>query len=1375
MRIELYQLALIGLGATAAALFGVFLHREIFPEYKIYQNDYVALEKFRSTYTGEPPPAFKEEVKQILIERDDKGPPVIDRCISCHVALQFPHFSPTKIARDINGNVVLDSEGTPVQITNPDYIWEKLDQKIAELTDTKVIEQLQQQGNSSEANARLKQADSLAQLKVAEVGEYKYDVTKVLAMHPLIGKETRPFEFHSVDEYGCVSCHSGNGRGLTTEKAHGPVFDEQYATEFMGPKPKFTETDKENDPAFSRMFNEKPGHELLFQTTPILIGPLIQAKCVQCHLSSQSALENSVHSATVVTKNRENRAKAIRKAFITEKDALGTLMLLKISIETKGLQNTLATVKQRSQDYTLSPTEFDESNAQYKFLSKEKQDEQHVLTVLSKQIDNMLGSSALSGKLQKNIAENSDKNQPVSIVIDKFINEHRDKPEATGSLFKKAATWNLDEELIRHIQDTSTSLKKTVNDQQFVTSVVSDIDFLTKNYQHGRQLFISQGCYACHRITGLARGGVGPELTRIGDSYPWYIKESIVWPQADLSTSTMPNEKLDHEELQDIMTFLLAQKGPNKAVGESAYKIANQEWEAGRKQPWENPITPAQIHDLRYSMTVFATEGCAACHRLKGYESNVGYRVEKDNKPDFDALYKEHEWFTRLFPENIEGSQIVDAINKNANDIDKHISDDVRKDSIIEEIENQFPGSIEALYTPFKFALRAKNQHYSELIAHESDPDKKETLLKELNGWKERVKRIMMVYIQEYGLGRLICPRPNWSGVFRTDEWLMEHFRNPSAHTPRSLMPIMPFDNSKFYALTYMLDVLGIRNRDAVRAIWEHNGFSPELAFEIHCSQCHGEQRAGNGPVAEWIYPVPKNLRNADFLRNLTKENAIQSITHGVKGTPMPPWGEVAKDKPMSDGIPVLTKDEIAALVNWLFSAVPGERVIKGTSDVPKWQYTPKDVLQELQSEGNKLKSGTRQVEQTEDPLTPATMNPEPSAIPPALSALSNGSGYYASLNPVVSRTTSSADSKASQTISDVFDIVPNPFNGTHSENFYIKKKFYTEENIQQGKEFFELNCAVCHGNEADGAGVRAGIMQESKPRMLINLDWINTRDDLRLLRSIKYGVPGTAMTPWGDLTSSLQRMQLVIFIRSLTLDRERREGILSTVYKAFETALLNIDNARIEEYIALDKLQRLYQSEQLKQTALEGQVQQGLATPEAAAEIYKNEFKLLNQISQQQAIDQLFINLKEEVKREMDLYQNLGLDLIAKVEDEKVIKSFINLIALNEGRYTVEKGELAIHIDANKEQQAVELDREINKYFSERIASLQKEKQLAEGKLPSPQRTNEVTRLNPEIATMIKLKNKFATDLEEAKRSRQKQIVLFQQLKEKRTGQVDG
>ena len=255
-RSDIYQYSLIGSGILVTLLLGAFLYREFTPEYKIYQKDYIALESFRESITGQPAAEFKVGIKQIVMEREDKGPPIIDRCTSCHVALQIPYFSPTKIDKDINGNIVLDERGWPVQIPNEQYIWKQLDQKIADL----------RASNDAEA-------EKYESLKTAHVHEHTYDVTKVLRMHPLIGKETRPFEFHPIEEYGCTACHNGNGRGLTTEKAHGPVFDEQYEREFRGPVPEFTEKDPQHDPKFAHVFNGMPAEKLLFQTEPFLSGP----------------------------------------------------------------------------------------------------------------------------------------------------------------------------------------------------------------------------------------------------------------------------------------------------------------------------------------------------------------------------------------------------------------------------------------------------------------------------------------------------------------------------------------------------------------------------------------------------------------------------------------------------------------------------------------------------------------------------------------------------------------------------------------------------------------------------------------------------------------------------------------------------------------------------------------------------------------------------------------------------------------------------------------------------------------------------------------------------------------------------------------------
>ncbi|MFV0340092.1 MAG: hypothetical protein ACK5MA_05610, partial [Parachlamydiaceae bacterium] len=95
-----YQLVLIGLGLLASLIFGVFFLRELFPEYKLYQNAYVELEEFRSQWTNQPPAPFQVGVKQIVLEREDKGPVTIDRCTTCHVALQIEAYSKTRIAKD---------------------------------------------------------------------------------------------------------------------------------------------------------------------------------------------------------------------------------------------------------------------------------------------------------------------------------------------------------------------------------------------------------------------------------------------------------------------------------------------------------------------------------------------------------------------------------------------------------------------------------------------------------------------------------------------------------------------------------------------------------------------------------------------------------------------------------------------------------------------------------------------------------------------------------------------------------------------------------------------------------------------------------------------------------------------------------------------------------------------------------------------------------------------------------------------------------------------------------------------------------------------------------------------------------------------------
>lgn len=1348
-REELYQWSLIFLLVVTTILFGVFVYREVFPEYKIYQNAYVALEEFRSKLTGEPQAPSSKGVKQIVMPRDDKGPAKIDRCVSCHVATKLSHFSPTKLSYDINGNLVVDAKGQPVLTDNENYIWRQIDDSVAGLTDPAVVAQLEAEGDAGAITAHEKEAKRLAAMKVAHVGHHEYDMTKVLRMHPLLARETRPFEYHPIEEYGCTSCHNGNGRSLVTDKAHGPIFDGQYHAAETGPVPQFTEPDPKNDPAFSKVFNHKPGHELLFQTTPLFVGHLMEARCAQCHQSAASTLGEAARDFNAATEHKERQVEAMEQGVADELSALVVLVKTKRRLQSQGYANSVKAAGEELKNPHLQPAEQSEAEGRLRFLERaaaqgtgdDEAAANLAIEAIDRELAKILGSPQLVQQLESRI-ENGD----AASAVQAFLVEHHDDSDAIGSVFTKMRAIEAHRTLEPRIRAVEEGLQAAAQDQQIATGIAAEIDMATRGYQRGQELFRSQACYACHRIAGFSRGGVGPELTRIGEYYPWYVKESIVWPQGNLATSTMPNFKLDHEELEVLMAFLMAQRADNRAISEVEYKSKIKAWEAGQKLPWEKPVQPSRLRDVRGTMKIFATEGCASCHRLKGFESDVGFTVEEGGAT-FDQRWADSRWFHKVFPEEMIGSELVAAIETNGDAIDRRIARGVRQGGILEEIERENPQLIESYYTNFKYALRAKAY-----LLHEAPTlAERERVSAEVDAWQERVRRVLKVYVQQYGLGRLIAPRPNWAGVFRSDQWLIEHFRKPTAHVPKSIMPVLPFDSTKFYALTHMLGVIGKHNRDAVREIWEERGFSPELAYEMLCSNCHGEYLRGNGPTAEWIYPIPKDLRNATFLRNLTKERVMESVLHGVKGTPMPPWGEIAEDKQAAGEQPVLTEGEVAQLVDWLLLSLPGARVIRSATDVLKWQYSPEDVLKELEEEGEKLEP--QAAEGSELSAATATLR----------SLLPSGEGLWAALEPQIE--VSASDEGLS--VEEVFDVAPSRWGGPEQKEYYIKKKYYTEKNLIAGEQLFIANCSVCHGKEGGGNGERAGTMDSAKPRMLTNLDWLQTRDDLRLLRSIKYGVAGTSMTPWGDYTNTLQRMRLVMFIRQLSRPQLLREDLSSELFQAFENMVIALSDAWAGAFVGYDELRQQLADVRNRRQALYDEVQAGAADANQAVTAYQQELQLANRIKSFESADILLAQLITNVEQEKSLYQSLGLPIVEGRDGAESVGALFALLKANKGRFVYSGGNLVMQLSEATERNLNEKSQQLVDHFEQRVHASERERDRLHGMLPSAERSDGLDRVAEQLQNINKIKKTALMVMEGAARLRQQQRTLYEQYRQ--------
>lgn len=1259
---DFYQFSLLFFAFLVVFGIGYFVYKEVFPEYKTYQYAYQDLEKFRASYTGEKPAPFFTGIKQILIPDEKNGPEVIDRCISCHVAVDLPHFSPVRVARDVNDNVVYTAEGKPELEPNPDYIWDRLEMRIAELKHP-AYHFVDGKGE------RLAQAAYLESLRTRVIDGRRVDMAKVLQMHPLIGSETRPFEFHPLEEYGCTTCHSGNGRSLVAKRAHGPVYDEDYEPAYSIKKPQFTEKDEENDPAFARMYNHKPGHELVFQTTPILAGDLIVAKCVQCHQSSSTQVKETVDKISYFADQKKERIERIQEGLEHDSEALKSLLILQSSLVKKGREGTIDWLKGELGNFRLSSEKIDAMEGQLAFIQRHEEPQQ----AIKEKLVRLVGSEDAAEALMREAADSDSPSQ----IAEAFL-----KKKAEGSIGAKRASLEKERSELERFQSSAEPLFVVEQDTALINNIGTEVDRLIVAYNRGKELFISQACYACHRIAGFSRASVGPELTYAGNSYPWFIKESIVWPQADLPSSTMPNFRLDHEEIEDLMTFLMAQKGDTKAVSEVDYQISLKEWEAGAKLPWEKPVPPTAVQDVRTGMHVFVTEGCASCHKLEGFESNVGFAR--------GDTVEEREWFYRLIPEQSDGSRIARVVNEHAEEIDARIVDGVRNDGIIEEIQAKNPGLVEGFYSNFKYASRAMN------TAYKNDP-------KKLEAYKERLNRVLMAYIQVYGMGRDIAPHLNWSGVYRDNAWLLGHFHNPSAYTARSIMPVMPFDDTKFYMLNNMLRVLGMKNRDRLREIWHEEGFSPSLAYDLLCSSCHGVHRQGNGIISEWIYPIPKNLRNPIFLRNLTKERAIDSITHGVAGTPMPPWGEAASIK---DSVPVLTHGEIVQLVDWLYQGLPEEPRKERKEDYEKWRYSPLDIVQEMKRE--------------RDFLQPA---PPKGADAAELAAL-------------------------------YFEARPNPVPSPDKELYYIKEKYYTDQNFKEAEDFYLVNCATCHGKEGGGTGLRATSMVEAKPRMLTNLPWLRTRDDIRLLRSIKYGVPGTSMIPWGDMTTAAQRMQLVIFIRELTRNQMLNDEFEEVLYDAFDKQVLVIEEARVEEYADLEIQEKALRKAQEK--LYEG----GDLLPEEAGKLYITISKLKKVIAKRKARDDLFKGLITAIKEQKEIVDGAGRQLIGAQLPDRLVRFFFEIVREDALRYDFEHGKL--EIKENREAPSLEY---LLDDLDKTIAEFEKKIEVEEARIRSPERGRAIQNLMDEQGAYINLRTKLVVQLANAKNYRNKQWEIYDSL----------
>ncbi len=85
-----------------------------------------------------------------------------------------------------------------------------------------------------------------------------------------------------------------------------------------------------------------------------------------------------------------------------------------------------------------------------------------------------------------------------------------------------------------------------------------------------------------------------------------------------------------------------------------------------------------------------------------------------------------------------------------------------------------------------------------------------------------------------------------------------------------------------------------------------------------------------------------------------------------------------------------------------------------------------------------------------------------------------------------------------------------------------------------RGEQLYRDDCALCHGENADGRGARS-MGLDRKPANFTDPVWSRPESASRAFQAITNGVPGSAMPAWANVLSADDRWALVAFLTSVS------------------------------------------------------------------------------------------------------------------------------------------------------------------------------------------------------------------------------------------------
>jgi len=218
-------------------------------------------------------------------------------------------------------------------------------------------------------------------------------------------------------------------------------------------------------------------------------------------------------------------------------------------------------------------------------------------------------------------------------------------------------------------------------------------------------------------------------------------------------------------------------------------------------------------------------------------------------------------------------------------------------------------------------------------------------------------------------------------------------------------------------------------------------------------------------------------------------------------------------------------------------------------------------------------------------------------------------------------------------------------------------------------------------------------------------------------------------MVAWGDQTSSLQRLQLVMFIRTLTQNSNARRSLLEGVYQIFDVQDQTVEKAR--ESISKEIIGLQEQYADIRSATRESE----RMDPEQAVSDYKKGLDIRSKIDKAKEKDALFVDLKGRIKDAKDTFVQLGSQILLLSNMDVFLPIYIDWLDKSKNQIEWSKDRLVYKGSSDSAGAKAFLDA-IQKASKSLESDIEKEK----GKIESLKSEKEIKELELKLAALKKL-----------------------------------